>query len=193
MAEHPSLQERYAPRAVCFGCGPANPDGLHIRSFVAGEPGAPAWSAAEAGARVPTAPDQPETDTREAAGASDVAAALVAEWLPQPRFEAFEGALNGGVIGTLLDCHSNWAATFALMRRSGVDRIPSTVTADYAVRMRRPTPTRHGPLHLRARVVELRDDRAVVESTIEVDGETCVSFRGTFVAVGPGHPAYGRW
>jgi acyl-coenzyme A thioesterase PaaI-like protein len=28
----PSLQEQYAPRNACFGCGPANPDGLRIRS-----------------------------------------------------------------------------------------------------------------------------------------------------------------
>src|SRR2546430_8395432 len=28
-----SLQEKYAPNNVCWGCGPANPDGLHIRSF----------------------------------------------------------------------------------------------------------------------------------------------------------------
>lgn len=28
-----SVQERYAPRNACFGCGPANPDGLRVRSF----------------------------------------------------------------------------------------------------------------------------------------------------------------
>ena len=27
------VQERYAPHSVCYGCGPANPDGLHLRSF----------------------------------------------------------------------------------------------------------------------------------------------------------------
>jgi acyl-coenzyme A thioesterase PaaI-like protein len=27
------LQERYAPVSVCFGCGPANPGGLHLRSL----------------------------------------------------------------------------------------------------------------------------------------------------------------
>jgi acyl-coenzyme A thioesterase PaaI-like protein len=30
-----SLQQHYAPRSRCFGCGPANEQGLHIRSFVA--------------------------------------------------------------------------------------------------------------------------------------------------------------
>lgn len=27
------LQEVLAPRSTCFGCGPANPAGLHVRSF----------------------------------------------------------------------------------------------------------------------------------------------------------------
>jgi len=29
-----SLQETYAPANACFGCGPANPKGLRVRSFV---------------------------------------------------------------------------------------------------------------------------------------------------------------
>ena len=29
----PCLQEKFAPRNVCFGCGHANPRGLRIRSF----------------------------------------------------------------------------------------------------------------------------------------------------------------
>ena len=32
-----SLQETYAPNMTCFGCGPANAEGLHIRSFARGE------------------------------------------------------------------------------------------------------------------------------------------------------------
>ena len=28
-----SVQERHAPSSICFGCGPANQDGLKIRSF----------------------------------------------------------------------------------------------------------------------------------------------------------------
>ena len=30
---NPSIQEKYAAQSICFGCGPANPKGLHIRSF----------------------------------------------------------------------------------------------------------------------------------------------------------------
>jgi len=32
-----SIQETYAPNLKCFGCGPANERGLHIRSFPSGE------------------------------------------------------------------------------------------------------------------------------------------------------------
>ena len=150
-----SLQERYAPGNACFGCGPANPDGLHIRSFAEGDE-------------------------------------VVAEWPAQARYEAFEGMLCGGIIGTLLDCHSNWAATYHLMRKAGADHPPCTVTADFAVKLLRPTPTA-GPAKLRARVVESTEDRAVVECSLEAGGRTTATFRGTFVAVKPGHPAYHRW
>jgi len=30
------LQDRYAPNGVCFGCGPKNPEGLHLKSFPSG-------------------------------------------------------------------------------------------------------------------------------------------------------------
>jgi hypothetical protein len=68
----PSLQERFAPASICFGCGPANRDGLRIRSL--------------------EAPD---------------GSALVCDWHPAPMHRAYEGILNGGIIGALLDCHSN--------------------------------------------------------------------------------------
>ena len=32
---------------------------------------------------------------------------VVARWRPEPHHQAFPGVLNGGIIGTLLDCHSN--------------------------------------------------------------------------------------
>ena len=71
MSDALSVQERYAPENACFGCGPANPKGLRIRSFEDGD-------------------------------------VLRAEWTPQGHHEAFEGMLNGGIIGALMDCHSNW-------------------------------------------------------------------------------------
>jgi acyl-coenzyme A thioesterase PaaI-like protein len=117
---------------------------------------------------------------------------LVATWQPRPEHEAFPGALNGGVIGTLLDCHSNWTAAMHLMHASGEARPPSTVTADLAIRYLQPTPTT-APVTLRARVVEASARRATVDASLESEGAVCATSRATFVAVGPGHPAYGRW
>jgi acyl-coenzyme A thioesterase PaaI-like protein len=151
----PSLQERYAPANRCFGCGPANPKGLHVRSFEDGD-------------------------------------SLVAEWRPEPHHEAFAGAVNGGILGTLLDCHSNWTAAIHLMNRSALDHPPCTVTAEFHVRLLRVTPSAMA-LRLRARVVESAADRATVEATVEAAGETTATCRGVFVAVKEGHPAFHRW
>jgi acyl-coenzyme A thioesterase PaaI-like protein len=154
----PGLQRRYSPDSRCFGCGPANDQGLRIESHeVAGTHGE-----------------------------------LRAEWQPLPHHAAFGGILNGGIIGTLLDCHANWAAAMQLMHDRGLDGPPGCVTADYSVRLRRPTPVDR-PLQLRAWPVEMTGDRVVVDAEVAVDGIITATCRGTFVAVGPDHPAFERW
>jgi acyl-coenzyme A thioesterase PaaI-like protein len=117
---------------------------------------------------------------------------VVCTWTPHKHHEAFEGMLNGGIIGTLLDCHSNWTAAWHLMQRAQAPTPPCTVTASYAVKLLRPTPS-SGPVELRAHVSESGEDRAIVEAQLSVGGETCATCRGLFVAVKPGHPAYHRW
>ena len=116
----------------------------------------------------------------------------VAEFRPEPYHEAFPGVLNGGIIGTLLDCHSNWTATWALMRASNAATPPCTVTADFHVVLKRPTPM-DALLTLRARAVEQTGDRATIEATLTANGKVCATCRGTFVAVKEGHPAFHRW
>ena len=116
---------------------------------------------------------------------------VVAEWTPEDHHQAFDGILNGGICGALLDCHSNWTAAHHLMTKSGATSPPCTVTADFHVTLRRPTPMDQ-KLQLRAHVVESSDDRAVVEATLEAGGKTTATCRGTFVAVREGHPAYHR-
>lgn len=113
-------------------------------------------------------------------------------WRAEKHHEAYGGALSGGVIGTLLDCHSNWTATYHLMKRSGAETPPCTVTAEYAIKLRRPTPT-DGEIEIVARPVEVGEDRAVIDAELSAGGKVCATSRGTFVAVKPGHPAYHRW
>ena len=117
---------------------------------------------------------------------------VVCDWKPEPYHEAFPGVLNGGVIGALLDCHSNWTAAWTLMKAAGAEQPPCTVTADYSIKLLRPTPT-SGEVHLAAKPVEVSGDRAVIEATLSAGGKVCATCRGTFVAVKPGHPAYHRW
>ena len=155
-----ALQDIYAPENKCFGCGPANPKGLRIKSFVSQDP--------------------------------SLGEMLVASFSPEWHHEAWEGVVNGGIVGCLFDCHSNWAAAYHLMKKAGSDELPPTVTADFHVKLKKPTPSK-GPVILKARVVESTDDRATVEATIDVDGVLTATCRGTFVAVKPGHPAYHRW
>jgi len=149
-----SLQDEHAPESICFGCGPANREGLQIKSYVEGDE-------------------------------------VVAEFTPRPHHHAFPGMLNGGIIGALLDCHSNWTAAWHLMKKTGAEKIPCTVTADFHVKLRKPTPM--GPVRLRARVAESTDDRAVIDAELHAGGEITARCKGTFVAVKEGHPAYHRW
>lgn len=155
MEEKRSLQERYSPNSICFGCGPANEKGLHIRSFAEGNE-------------------------------------VVAEWRAEAHHQAFPGVLNGGIIGSLLDCHSNWAAAYHLMRNNARTSPDCTVTAEFHVKLLRPTPS-DALIHLKARVVGSTLDRADVEAELIANDKVCATCRGTFVAVKEGHPAYHRW
>jgi acyl-coenzyme A thioesterase PaaI-like protein len=117
---------------------------------------------------------------------------VVCSWQPKAMHEAFPGVLNGGIIGTLLDCHLNWTAAWHLMERAKAGSPPCTVTAEYSVKLRRPTPTNE-PVMLRARVVESSEDRVKVSGSLEAGGKVCATCEGLFVAVKEGHPAFHRW
>ena len=99
-----SLQEKYAPKGICFGCGCANKKGLQVKSFV-------------------------ENDH------------IIGKWTSDSHHEAFPGVLNGGIIGSLLDCHSNWAAAYYLMKDQGLNSTPCTVIAEYNIKLNKPTPS----------------------------------------------------
>ena len=116
---------------------------------------------------------------------------VVCDWSPEPHHAAFEGVLNGGIIGSLLDCHMNWTTVHHLMQAQGLDKAPCCVTAEFKVVLKRPTPM--GPVHLDAWVVSSEADRAVIEATMTAGGKVTATGTGLFVAVKPGHPAYHRW
>ncbi len=153
--EEVGVQRQYAPSSICFGCGPANQQGLQINSI-------------------------------------RIENGLSMEYLPEPHHQAFPGMINGGIIGTLLDCHGNWTAAVALMDSQGLEEPPCTVTASYTVQLRRPTPT-DVILKVTSQIKELSEDRVEVELLLEANGKVCATGSGLFVAVKEGHPAFHRW
>lgn len=155
MDETKSLQDQFAPKLICFGCGPANEKGLQIKSFVVDDK-------------------------------------VIASFLPEPHHQAFEGMINGGIIGVLLDCHLNWTAAWHLMKKNQLDVPPCCVTAKYEVTFEQPTPS-DTQLHLESWVAESSNRKAVVSGTIGPKGSVSARCQGTFVSVKPGHPAFHRW
>ena len=150
-----SVQRRHAPNSICFGCGPANEEGLRIDSF-------------------------------------QIDNGLTMTFDPKPYHHAFPGMVNGGIIGTLLDCHGNWTAAVAIMESQGLEEPPCTVTASYSVQLRRPTPM-GATLTVNSQIAEVLTDRVKVRMELLAEGKVCARGEGLFVAVKEGHPAYHRW
>jgi acyl-coenzyme A thioesterase PaaI-like protein len=131
-----SVQETLYPELTCFGCGPANPDGLHLRSFRTGE-------------------------------------LTVATFVPRAEHDNGFGFLNGGIISTVLDCHSAAVVMFEAAQRGYVadEGIPIPfVTAGLDVRFTRPTPL-GPPLDLRAVPVEVSESAVIVTAELSFEGK----------------------
>jgi acyl-coenzyme A thioesterase PaaI-like protein len=78
------------------------------------------------------------------------------------------------------------------MKKQALKQAPCTVTAEYAIRLLRPTPSSQ-PLTMTAKVVSIGEDRAEIEAKLESGGKVCATCKGLFVAVKEGHPAFHRW
>lgn len=97
-------------------------------------------------------------------------AGVVATFRPWPEHDNGLGYLNGGIISTVLDCHSAAAAIAEADRNGWTDgKGLSYVTAGLDVRFRRPAPLRE-TLALRAAIVSASDAEIVVDVAIDFDG-----------------------
>ena len=108
----------------------------------------------------------------------------VTRFQPQPEHTAIPGFVYGGLIASLIDCHSTGTAAAAAYRaeQREMDSEPPLrfVTGSLHVDFLKPTPL--GPvLELRGRVKELKGRKVVVESEVWVDG--VMTARGEVVAV----------
>ena len=108
----------------------------------------------------------------------------VATFTPQPYHTAIPGYVYGGLIASLIDCHSTGTAAAAAYRAEGraMDTDPPLrfVTASLHVDYLKPTPI-DGPLELRAQVKEIKGRKVVVTTDLSAGGEVCA--RGEVVAV----------
>jgi acyl-coenzyme A thioesterase PaaI-like protein len=108
----------------------------------------------------------------------------VCTFQPRPYHTAISGYVYGGLIASLIDCHSTGTAAAAAYRAQGrpMDSEPALrfVTASLQVDYIRPTPI-GGPLSLRSQVREIKGRKVVVATTLSAGGEVCA--RGEVVAV----------
>jgi acyl-coenzyme A thioesterase PaaI-like protein len=129
-----SIQESLYPALTCFGCGHANPEGFHLRSYRNGE-------------------------------------STVATFTPRPEHDNGFGFLNGGIITTLLDCHTAavvmWEADQRGWRAENGAPVPF-ITASLDVQFLRPTPL--GPrLCLNAEPEKISESEIVVIAELVFD------------------------
>lgn len=109
---------------------------------------------------------------------------VVAVFRPQPYHIAIPGFVYGGLIASLIDCHSIATATAAAHNARGKDlqteAPPRFVTAALRIDFLKPTPLGI-PLEIRAHATDVTARKVVVEATVVAGGQTCA--RGEVVAV----------
>jgi acyl-coenzyme A thioesterase PaaI-like protein len=107
----------------------------------------------------------------------------VTHFTPLPQHTAIPGFVYGGLIASLIDCHSTGTAAAAAYRAEGrpMDTSPPLryVTASLHVEYLRPTPLK--PLEIRGRVKEIKGRKVVVTSELIVDEKVCA--KGEVVSV----------
>jgi len=108
----------------------------------------------------------------------------VCSFTPRPEHTAIPGYVYGGLVASLIDCHSTGTAAAASYKAQG--RAMNTepplrfVTASLHVDYLRPTP-QNVPLEVRARVKVLKERKVIVEAWLSAQGEVCA--RGEVTAV----------
>ena len=108
----------------------------------------------------------------------------VTRFTPQPYHTAIPGFVYGGLIASLIDCHSTGTAAAVMYRAEGreMDSQPTFRFVTGALHVDYLKPTRlGGELEIRGRVKEIKGRKVVVTSTVLADG--VATARGEVVAV----------
>ena len=108
----------------------------------------------------------------------------VATFIPKSYHIAIPGYVYGGLIASLIDCHSTGSAAAAAYRAQGreMGSEPALrfVTASLHVDYLKPTPL-GVPLEIRGKILEVKGRKVTVSATLSAEGEVCA--RGEVIAV----------
>jgi len=108
----------------------------------------------------------------------------VALFTPRPYHIAIPGYVYGGLIASIIDCHSTGTAAAATYRAEGREMGTEPpvrfVTASLHVEYTRPT-LLGVPLEVRGKIKEMRGRKVVVSATVSAQGEICA--KGEVVVV----------
>jgi acyl-coenzyme A thioesterase PaaI-like protein len=108
----------------------------------------------------------------------------VTRFKPEPFHTSVPGFAYGGLIASLIDCHSTGTAAAAMYRAEGrdLDSLPAFrfVTGSLHVDYLKPTPI-DGVIEVRGRVKEIAGRKVIVETTVLAGG--VITARGLVVAV----------
>lgn len=108
----------------------------------------------------------------------------VAYFRPIPEHMAIPGYVYGGLIASLIDCHSTGTAAAAMYRAEGreMDTQPSFrfLTGSLHVDYLKPTPI-DCSLEIRGRVKEIKGRKVIITSSLYADGVACA--QGEVVAI----------
>jgi hypothetical protein len=86
-----------------------------------------------------------------------------------PKYCAFPGIVNGGIVAALFDCHGNWTAAVSLMDKGCLPKPPLTVVYEMLITHEEPTPPNE-ELILRSKVVDIQENGGVgSKATVHVD------------------------
>lgn len=108
----------------------------------------------------------------------------VCTFIPEAQHSAIPGFVYGGLLASLIDCHSTGSAAAFAHRYEGreLDSEPAIrfLTASLHVDFLKPTPLGM-PLALRSRVKEIKGRKVIVVTELSAQGHVCV--KGEVVAV----------
>jgi len=102
--------------------------------------------------------------------------AIVANFTPWLEHGNGTGFVNGGIIATVLDCHSGAAMMLEAMRVNGATEVSAEVmylTAGLEIQYRRPTPM--DEVHLRAWVISSDETKMDVGVELSAEGKVRVT------------------